>query len=182
MGQLLTKLMGKDSHKAEQQRPQQQQHGQVIDTDDHLVPIEQFLASCGTSVERGLSENEARRLLLQHGPNRLTPPKETSELVKFLRQLFSGFSLLLWAGAILCIGAYVVEKGKNPDNVRVLLNWLNETIVNFFALSTALPGRGADRRGDPHGPLLLPARVEIFKDYGIVSQDDTTECCGHTRW
>ena len=56
------------------------------------------------------------------GPNELSPPKTTPEWVKFCKQLFGGFSLLLWIGAILCYIAYSIEAGTEEDpagdNVR----------------------------------------------------------------
>lgn len=131
MGGLVNKLTGKHYDKEEQNQQQKQgQKGIVID--DHLVPIEQLLSSCETNIERGLSEEEAQQRLKKYGLNRLTPPAETSEIIKFLRQLFGGFSLLLWAGAILCIGAYFVEKGKNPDNVRIFFKLFKQNYSCLF--------------------------------------------------
>lgn len=49
------------------------------------------------------------------GPNALTPPKTTPEWVKFCNQLFRGFSLLLWVGAILCFIAYSIEVSNHLD-------------------------------------------------------------------
>lgn len=43
------------------------------------------------------------------GPNALTPPKTTPEWVKFCKNLFGGFALLLWIGAILCFIAYGIQ-------------------------------------------------------------------------
>ena len=43
------------------------------------------------------------------GPNALTPPPTTPEWVKFCRQLFSGFALLLWIGAILCFITFAIK-------------------------------------------------------------------------
>ena len=53
------------------------------------------------------------------GPNRLTPPPQTPEWVKFCQNLFGGFSLLLWLGAILCFLAYGIQAGtfeEPPDD------------------------------------------------------------------
>ena len=53
------------------------------------------------------------------GPNRLTPPPQTPEWVKFCQNLFGGFSLLLWLGAILCFLAYSIQAGtfeEPPDD------------------------------------------------------------------
>ena len=42
-------------------------------------------------------------------PFRLTPPAKTPEWVKFCENLFGGFALLLWLGAILCFLAYSIQ-------------------------------------------------------------------------
>lgn len=58
------------------------------------------------------------------GPNELTPPKTTPEWVKFCKQLFGGFALLLWIGGFLCFFAYGIQLASaeevQDDNVRVL--------------------------------------------------------------
>ena len=59
---------------------------------------------------QGLSEEEAAKRLVQYGPNALSPPKQTPEIVKFLKQLFGGFAMLLWIGSILCFFAYTLEE------------------------------------------------------------------------
>lgn len=70
---------------------------------------------------QGLSSTQAAELLAQHGPNALTPPKETPEIIKFLKQMVGGFSLLLWVGAILCWIAfgiqYASDKSSSLDSV-----------------------------------------------------------------
>ena len=53
--------------------------------------------------------------LKRDGYNELTPPKTTPEWVKFCRNLFGGFSTLLWIGAILCFLAYTIECVSNED-------------------------------------------------------------------
>ncbi|NXP61557.1 AT1A1 ATPase, partial [Chloropsis cyanopogon] len=69
----------------------------------------------------GLTSARAAEILARDGPNALTPPPTTPEWVKFCRQLFGGFSLLLWIGAILCFLAYgiqsLMEEEPNKDNL-----------------------------------------------------------------
>lgn len=71
---------------------------------------------------QGLTNSRAAEILVQDGPNALTPPPTTPEWVKFCRQLFGGFSILLWIGAILCFLAYgiqaAMEDEPSNDNVR----------------------------------------------------------------
>lgn len=58
---------------------------------------------------QGLTEAEAKIRLAKFGPNALTPPPTTPEWVKFARNLFGGFAMLLWIGAFLCFIAYGVD-------------------------------------------------------------------------
>jgi len=75
---------------------------------------------------QGLSEEKAADLLELYGLNELTPPMTTSEWVKFGRTLVGGFALLLWAGALLCVMAYIIQyiqrSGSSvpQDNVSIV--------------------------------------------------------------
>lgn len=74
------------------------------------------------SIWKGLTNAKAAEYLARDGPNALTPPPTTPEWVKFCRQLFGGFSILLWIGAILCFLAYAIQAATEDepagDNVR----------------------------------------------------------------
>ncbi|CAI8056677.1 Sodium/potassium-transporting ATPase subunit alpha, partial [Geodia barretti] len=78
--------------------------------DDHTIPMEELLCRLETSLDKGLSQNVAVERLNRDGINALTPPMETPEIIKFLKQLFGGFSLLLWFGSVLCFFAYTLEE------------------------------------------------------------------------
>lgn len=67
-----------------------------IETDVHLQPAEDLLQSLGTDAAYGLSTSVARDLLNKSGLNALTPPRKTSNVLKFLHRIFGGFSLLIW--------------------------------------------------------------------------------------
>uniref|UniRef100_I3K3B9 Sodium/potassium-transporting ATPase subunit alpha n=1 Tax=Oreochromis niloticus TaxID=8128 RepID=I3K3B9_ORENI len=49
------------------------------------------------------------------GPNALTPPPTTPEWVKFCKQLFGGFCMLLWIGAFLCFVAYSIQAASEDE-------------------------------------------------------------------
>uniref|UniRef100_A0A8C3PW85 Sodium/potassium-transporting ATPase subunit alpha n=1 Tax=Chrysolophus pictus TaxID=9089 RepID=A0A8C3PW85_CHRPC len=53
--------------------------------------------------------------------NTLTPPPTTPEWVKFCRQLFGGFSLLLWIGSLLCFLAYGITTFEVNPTLSVVL-------------------------------------------------------------
>lgn len=67
---------------------------------------------------QGHSPEKAQEILTRDGPNTLTPPKTTPEWVKFCKQLFGGFSLLLWTGAILCFVAYSIQMYFKEDSTK----------------------------------------------------------------
>lgn len=74
-----------------------------------------------SSAFQGLTTARAAEILARDGPNALTPPPTTPEWVKFCRQLFGGFSMLLWIGAILCFLAYGIQAAteEEPQNDNV---------------------------------------------------------------
>ena len=80
-----------------------------LELDVHKVPIEELFRRYQTDPQVGLSSRQAKANLERDGPNALTPPPTTPEWVKFCKNLFGGFSLLLWMGAILCFIAYSIQ-------------------------------------------------------------------------
>ncbi|KAK4025784.1 hypothetical protein OUZ56_014831 [Daphnia magna] len=88
---------------------------QELDIDDHKIPIEELYQRLGTNPETGLTTAQAKAIFERDGPNALTPPKTTPEWVKFCKNLFGGFSMLLWVGAILCFVAYSIEVSTEED-------------------------------------------------------------------
>nr|KAF6372967.1 ATPase H+/K+ transporting non-gastric alpha2 subunit [Pipistrellus kuhlii] len=92
-----------------------------IDLDDHKLSNKELENKYHTNIVTGLSSTQAAELLARDGPNALSPPQETPEIIKFLKQMVGGFSILLWVGAILCWIAYGIQfsndKSSSLDNV-----------------------------------------------------------------
>lgn len=82
---------------------------QELDIDYHKITVEELYQRFGTHPDTGLTHAKAKEILERDGPNALTPPEKTPEWVKFCKQLFGGFALLLWIGAILCFIAYSIQ-------------------------------------------------------------------------
>ncbi|XP_012885947.1 PREDICTED: sodium/potassium-transporting ATPase subunit alpha-4-like [Dipodomys ordii] len=89
-----------------------------VDMDDHKLTLEELSAKYSVDLTQGHSPEKAREILLRDGPNTLTPPPSTPEWFKFLKQLFGGFSLLLWTGAILCFLADIVQYHFKDEQTR----------------------------------------------------------------
>ena len=62
-----------------------------------------------------MTDERAHQILLRDGLNALTPPKTTPEWIKFCKNLFGGFALLLWIGAALCFIAYGITAATYDD-------------------------------------------------------------------
>ncbi|XP_041267061.1 sodium/potassium-transporting ATPase subunit alpha-1 [Onychostruthus taczanowskii] len=99
--------------------------------DDHKLSLDELHRKYGTDLNRGLTTARAAEILARDGPNALTPPATTPEWVKFCRQLFGGFSLLLWIGAILCFLAYGIQSlmGEEANNDNLYLGVVLAAVV-----------------------------------------------------
>ena len=75
----------------------------------HQISVEDLCRRLGTNLETGITSSQAKSNLERDGPNALTPPPTTPEWVKFCQNLFGGFAMLLWLGAILCFLAYSIQ-------------------------------------------------------------------------
>ena len=67
---------------------------------------------------QGLTEEKAKMIQTRDGLNAITPPKQTSEIVKFLLALFGGFSALLWLGTLLCFLAFTIQETREPGGSK----------------------------------------------------------------
>ncbi|MED6278557.1 Sodium/potassium-transporting ATPase subunit alpha-3, partial [Characodon lateralis] len=82
---------------------------------EHKMSVEEVCQKYNTDIVQGLTNAKAAEYLARDGPNALTPPPTTPEWVKFCRQLFGGFSILLWIGAILCFLAYAIQAATEDE-------------------------------------------------------------------
>ncbi|KAM5147388.1 LOW QUALITY PROTEIN: potassium-transporting ATPase alpha chain 2-like [Callospermophilus lateralis] len=111
----------KNDHLELKKSHQKEELKKELDLDDHKLNDKELEQKYGTNISRGLSSIRAAELLVRDGPNVLTPPKQTPEIIKFLKQMVGGFSILLWIGAILCWIAYGIQYASDNsgslDNV-----------------------------------------------------------------
>ena len=98
---------------------------QELELDVHKVELEELYKRFETDINKGLTAAQAAEGLKKHGPNALTPPPTTPEWVKFCQNLFSGFAMLLWIGAILCFVAYSIQV--------LILSKIMLSIISFFS-------------------------------------------------
>ena len=107
---IIFSLAGKKSNKREPDDLKKE-----VELDVHSVPLTELAARYGTDLETGLTTKQARAANMKFGLNQLTPPAKTPKWVKFMKNLFTGFSLLLWAGDLLCFIAFGVQISKDSE-------------------------------------------------------------------
>ncbi|XP_076304509.1 sodium/potassium-transporting ATPase subunit alpha-like isoform X3 [Tachypleus tridentatus] len=102
-----------------------------VSMDEHKIPIDELYSRLRTNPERGLTLKQAREVYDRDGPNALSPPKTTPEWVKFCKNLFGGFALLLWIGAVLCFIAYSIQAGtfEEPPDDNLYLGIVLSAVV-----------------------------------------------------
>merc|ERR1711990_592442 len=125
--------MGRGSGKKEKNLNELKQE---LEIDVHRVSVDELCKRFNSNVGEGLSTSQALKGLAEHGPNALTPPPTTPEWVKFCRCLFSGFSLLLWLGAILCFIAYGIQASayEEPPDDNLYLGIVLSMVVTVTGI------------------------------------------------
>ncbi|XP_050675419.1 sodium/potassium-transporting ATPase subunit alpha-like [Leptidea sinapis] len=89
-----------------------------IQTDAHIISLRELYSLLGTDPENGLSTERAKELLDYYGPNTLTPTTQNWWPKLLLKSMCTGFSILIWIGAVLCLTAYCVELSTKPAPSR----------------------------------------------------------------
>lgn len=115
------------------------------------------------STPKGLSHAKAKENLERDGPNALTPPKQTPEWVKFCKNLFGGFALLLWIGAILCFIAYSIQAStvEEPADDNLYLGIVLSAVVivtGIFSYYQVSPTESHTQSAHIHSIPLFPFR------------------------
>jgi sodium/potassium-transporting ATPase subunit alpha len=113
---------------------------QEINIDDHKIPLEDLFYRLMTDPHTGLSAPQIEVILARDGLNVITAPLEPPTWVRFAKNLFGGFSLLLWLGALLSFAHYSIETGIQAEAASenlVLGRRLNEISYCFKILRSS---------------------------------------------
>lgn len=91
----------------------------IRDIEMHRLEMPEFLKKVEITEDtliNGLSKTEADERNLKFGNNSLSERKKTHWFLKLLHELTTYFSLMLWAGSLLCLIAYFIDK-SDPSNL-----------------------------------------------------------------
>ncbi|KAE9013146.1 Sodium/potassium-transporting ATPase subunit alpha [Phytophthora fragariae] len=93
---------------------------ELVMTEHKQSPAEIF-ADLGSDPVNGMTTHDVHGRQEVEGLNRLTPPKQTPEIVKYIRELTGLFSMLLWVGGALCILIYGLQGDPNNLYLGIVL-------------------------------------------------------------
>ena len=104
---------------------------QELVVDVHRVDVEVLCRRFSTDLIRGKTKSEVIESQSKFGVNTLTQNKTTPEWLNFCRQFIGGFSILLWAGSVLCIIAYLLQASsyEHPPEDNLYLGIVLAVVV-----------------------------------------------------
>ncbi len=127
-------------------------------SDYHSIPLAELEQRLDSNAA-GLSSAEALRRLGVYGSNELSVRKETSEIVKFLRQFGNFFALLLIVGSALAFLADFLKPGEGNFYIGVALL----VVVLLNALFTYIQEHQAERILESFRNML-PHMANVVRD------------------
>ncbi|KAM5131993.1 potassium-transporting ATPase alpha chain 2-like [Mantella aurantiaca] len=85
-----------------------------LEITDHTLSVEELENKYSVDIKQGLSTAVTEEILARDGLNKLSPPKGTPEIVKFLMLMAGGFSIVFWIASALCFLAYGLQVAQDP--------------------------------------------------------------------
>ena len=137
-----------------------------IYTEEHKVNLDKLLAEFKTDAELGLTQTKAEVLLERNGPNKLTPPKEIPEWVKYLKQMTNGFAILLWIGALFSIIAFLINNSQDPEFASKSDLWLGIVLIFVVVVTGTFQYYQESRSGKIMESFnkMLPQQAIVVRD------------------
>merc|ERR1711981_1527597 len=136
MGTPLSSTMGRGSAFGKKKEQNLDNLKQELELDVHKVPVDELCKRWNTNIANGLTSDQSKANVEKFGLNQLTPPPTTPEWVKFCKNLFSGFAMLLWIGAILCYIAYGIQASayEEPPDDNLYLGVVLTAVVTVTGI------------------------------------------------
>merc|ERR1711962_279051 len=141
-----------------------------LEMTEHTEELSSLCRQLETDVTPGLTAAIAARNLERDGPNALTPPEQTPEWVKFCKQLFGGFAMLLWIGAVLCYFAYGIRtvREKDPGEDELYLGIVLTAVVIITGCFSYYQESKSSKK-------MVPQEATVKRDGKIITIN-ATEC------
>ncbi|XP_018416834.1 PREDICTED: potassium-transporting ATPase alpha chain 2-like [Nanorana parkeri] len=107
---------------------------QELEITDHTLSVEELEKKYLVDIKQGHSTATAEEILARDGPNKLSPPKGTPEIVKFLMLMAGGFSIVFWIASAMCFLAYGLQAAQDPTVAKDNL-WLALILIAVVVMT-----------------------------------------------
>jgi magnesium-transporting ATPase (P-type) len=160
---------GKPSSSAstETKRPDGEQ-SREYEADEHFLTLTELGKRYETQIDlsaprksRGITQAMAAHRLETYGKNRLTPPKETPEIIKFLLNFTDPFMIVLIVAGSFCFLAWGI--GNQDDKTNAILGAVLYIVVVITCIMTYLQSRQTSSVTEMFAKML-PAQCTIIRD------------------
>jgi len=133
-----------------------------LEIDTHKASVDELCKRFNTNIDVGLTASAAKEGLEKYGPNALTPPPKTPEWVKFCKNMFSGFAMLLWTGAILCFVAYSIQASafEEPPDDNLYLGIVLTAVVTVTGVFSYYQESKSDK--------IMESFANLVPQYALV--------------
>ena len=141
--------------------------------DEYKIPLPEFLQRLGVD-DSGLSEQEASRRLQECGPNVLEETGKESILIKYLKQFWNFFSILLIIGAFLAFLAEYLDPGKGNLYIGIAIGLvviLNSTFTFVQEYQAAKTMDSFRQLLPPHAKVLRDGKIRDILASELVVGD-----------
>ncbi|MHB8103288.1 MAG: cation-translocating P-type ATPase [Methanosarcina sp.] len=141
--------------------------------DEYKIPLPEFLQRLGVD-DSGLSEQEASRRLQECGPNVLEETGKESILIKYLKQFWNFFSILLIIGAFLAFLAEYLDPGKGNLYIGIAIGLvviLNSTFTFVQEYQAAKTMDSFRQLLPPHAKILRDGKIRDILASELVVGD-----------
>jgi len=141
--------------------------------DEYKIPLPEFLQRLGVD-DSGLSEQEASRRLQECGPNVLEETGKESILIKYLKQFWNFFSILLIIGTFLAFLAEYLDPGKGNLYIGIAIGLvviLNSTFTFVQEYQAAKTMDSFRQLLPPHAKVLRDSKIRDILASELVVGD-----------
>ncbi len=76
---------------------------------EHLLTLKELCEKLKTDTENGITDAEAEIRYNRDGPNAFSPPKLTPGWILYLREMTTGFAIIIWLSAIASFIVYGIS-------------------------------------------------------------------------
>jgi sodium/potassium-transporting ATPase subunit alpha len=138
----------------------------------HRRSLNDLASQFETSLTNGLSIEKAAQRLAKNGKNRIEQ-KRKNPITKIVRYFFSGFCVLLWLAAIVCILCYKPLGEPNPQFINLALGVMLIIVILIQALFNAFQDWSSNKVMKSI-KNLLPSKAVVVRggvEQTIASED-----------